>query len=91
MSKPGTIVGEFRVVKRIKELFKGYPFYVAIDLPRHEHAWYLLADGTISHECNSHTMKRSKNSGWFATMEDVEAAIKLYEAKKGVKQHATRI
>lgn len=85
-SKPGTAVGAFRVVKRTKELFKGFPFYAAIDLPNKADAWYLRADGTISHECNDHGEKRDTNSGWFATFEDAEAAIKLYEAKKGVKQ-----
>ena len=82
--KPGTMTGDFRIVKKAHEPFPGYPYYAAIDMPQYERAWYLLADGTISHECNSYTGKRSPNSGWFATFEDVKAAIKLYEEKKAV-------
>lgn len=82
--KPGTMNGAFRIVKKAHEPFPGYPYYVAIEMPHHECAWYLLADGTVSHECNSYTGKRSPNSGWFATFEAAKAAIKLYEEKKSV-------
>lgn len=82
--KPGTMVGDFRVVKKAYELFKGYPYYAAITLPQYECAWYLLADGSVSHQCNSISLKRDLNSGWFATFEDVKAAIELYEKKKAV-------
>lgn len=81
MPKPGTTVGKFRIVKRTKELFKGFPYYVAVDLPGKPDAWYLLEDGTIDHECNHDTMKRSANSGWFATLDDVNKAIARHEAR----------
>jgi hypothetical protein len=86
VNKVGTIVGPFRVVKRNKELFKGYPYYVAIDIPsKSPDACYLRANGEIKLDCCDDAKKIGANSGWFATMEDVEAAIRLYE-EKGVKE-----
>jgi len=84
-NKAGTVVGAFRVCKRNKELFKGFPYFVAIDLPQYPEAWYLRADGTINVDCCDNPQKRDENSGWFASMEDVNTAIKLYE-ENGAKQ-----
>ena len=87
-NKVGTQIGEFRVVKRNKELFKGYPYYVAIDLDHHPEAWYLRADGTLSVDCCDDAKKVGSNSGWFSTMDEVMAAIGNYRSKKGVMQYA---
>ncbi len=75
--KPGITIGQFRVVKRTKELIEGYPYYVAVDLPGKSHAWYLHADGSIQHEAMK--AKKSPSDGWFASMDAVMAAIALYE------------
>ena len=82
-------VGRIRVCKRNKELFKGFPYYVAVDLPKKGCAWYLRADGTLSPDCCDDTDKQGPNSGWFADMEAVDAAIRLYEeSRKEAKHHA---
>lgn len=85
---PTTVRGPFRIVSVQRPPYKGFPYYVAINLPHvSPDACYLRPDGTIRTDCCDEPMKRGENSGWFATMETVMAAIKLYEEKKGAKQH----
>lgn len=85
MSKQGRI----RICKRNKELFKCFPYYVAVDLPKKGCAWYLRADGTLSPDCYDGTDGPGPNSGWFRNMTEVDAAIRCYEeSRKEAKHHA---
>ena len=80
-----TTGAKLRVCKRNKELFKGFPYFVAVDIPKKASAWYLRADGTVDPDCCDDADKQGPNSGWFANMDEVDNAIARYEEKNGVK------